>query len=66
MTPFSIADELKREKERKELKRYEKESREVWLRAWCAVAGAVNCHEVEAANRWADQCLNAFNERFKK
>lgn len=38
--------------------------REVWLRAWCAVAGSGNCTQIAAAHEWADECLEAFDKRF--
>lgn len=38
---------------------------EVWLRAWCVTATAVNCYSPDAATRWADACLKDFSERFK-
>ena len=37
---------------------------EVWLKAWCFVANAVNCESVEAATRWADNCLKDYKTRF--
>ena len=37
---------------------------EVWMRAWCAVSGAFNCTTAEAATRWADRALEAFDARF--
>ena len=39
--------------------------REVWLKAWCAVANAFNCETSDAATKWADACLKDFKERFK-
>ena len=38
---------------------------EVWLRAWCVTATAINCYSPDAATRWADACLKDFSERFK-
>lgn len=40
--------------------------KQVWLTAWCAVATADNCSDIDAPQRWADQCLKAFDERFGK
>jgi hypothetical protein len=37
---------------------------EVWMRAWCAVSSAFNCKTAEAATRWADKALEAFDARF--
>ena len=37
---------------------------EVWLKAWCSVANAVNCESVEVATRWADNCLKDYKTRF--
>ena len=39
---------------------------EVWLRAWCAVAGAWNCQSADAATRWADAALKEYERRFAK
>lgn len=36
---------------------------EIWLRAWCAVAGAFNSKPADCG-RYADACLKAFDERF--
>jgi hypothetical protein len=42
---------------------------EVWLRAWTATASAANCggnDGFDIATNWADKCLEAFKERFRK
>lgn len=36
---------------------------EVWMNAWCAVAGAFNS-KVPDCDRYADACLEAFEQRF--
>lgn len=38
----------------------------LWAQAWVGVANAINCTKPEAATRWADAALAAFDERFKK
>lgn len=39
--------------------------KEVWAKAWIAVAGGVGCTSTDTANEWADRCLTRFDERFK-
>ncbi|RKZ95339.1 MAG: hypothetical protein DRQ40_03885 [Gammaproteobacteria bacterium] len=36
----------------------------VWSQAWFSTASAANCTKVESATRYADVCLEEFNERF--
>lgn len=38
----------------------------VWLTAWVHVASANDCKEPAAATKWADICLQRFDERFPK
>lgn len=38
--------------------------RQVWLAAWLTVARAENSYSSDAATRWADACLKAYNDRF--
>jgi hypothetical protein len=38
---------------------------DVWVKALVAVAGAINCLEPQSAVKWADDCLAAFDTRFK-
>ena len=44
----------------------EKQRRECWINAWCAVASAFNCKLPKDATRWADEALKEFDERFNK
>ena len=37
---------------------------EVWVRAWCVVAEDFNVDDTNVAVRWADACLESFDERF--
>ena len=37
---------------------------EVWIRAWCTVAGCIGVKHVEVPNDWARECLKAFDEAF--
>lgn len=37
---------------------------EVWLRAWCTVAGCVDAKDVETAHSWAKHCLQEFDRVF--
>ena len=36
---------------------------EAWLSAFCSVASAANCREVDIAERWADNCIEYMNDR---
>jgi len=44
----------------------EKQRRQCWIDAWCAVASAFNCKEPKDATKWADAALKAYDERFNK
>lgn len=39
--------------------------KQFWIDAWLSVARAESTKEPEAATRWADKGLDAFDERFK-
>lgn len=45
---------------------FEKQRRQCWIDAYCAVANTHNCMHWESAIRWADAALKAFDEQFKK
>lgn len=45
---------------------FEKQRRQLWIDAWCAVASAWNCKEPIAATSWADKALKEFDNRFNK
>lgn len=38
---------------------------DVWLEAWCAVAGSSATMETTVADSWADRCLAQYRSRFK-
>jgi hypothetical protein len=37
---------------------------EVWMKAWVCIGASITCHETTTATKWADKCLDAFDERF--
>jgi hypothetical protein len=37
---------------------------EVWMNAWVCIGASITCHETTTATKWADKCLDAFDERF--
>lgn len=45
---------------------FEKQRRQCWIDAYCAVASAWNSESSEVAVKWADKSLKAFDERFNK
>lgn len=42
----------------------EKRRREVWLAAWNTVAGRLDAKERSVATKWADLCLEDYEEQF--
>lgn len=47
-------------------KEHEDLRKQMWLTAWCQVAGALGCTETKTADRWADEALKSFDQRFPK
>jgi len=40
--------------------------RDFWIKAWCSVASASDCHDSSVPGDWADRALRDFDEKFPK
>ena len=45
---------------------HEKQRRELWLKAWCSVAGSIDCKTPYDATDWANYALRQFDIKFQK
>ena len=44
--------------------KHEEFRKQIWIKAWCSVANAVNCLNSTSASQWADDALASFDARF--
>ena len=42
----------------------EKQLRDIWLQAWTATASSTNCINPSSCNKFANECLTAYREKF--